>query len=127
MRYDKTMKQQSKTNAERGIDPDEFRRWCEAQIETSRSMTARIITDTDEQIRFRIREGEGNPPEDIILLRGREVDTLRFKAGPDTRQFHSHRRDITFHEKTLIVRTRDGEEICRAGTGTKNKRGPFPV
>lgn len=93
--------------------------------------TARIIVngevDGTEMVKFRIRESVRDNPEDVILIKGREVDILRFESGSESTQFHIHKRDVTFHEKTLIVRTTDGREICRAGTGTKNKRGPFPI
>jgi len=89
-------------------------------------MTARVISDTDDEIRFRIREEAGRGPEDIILHKGKEVDTIRFKRGDHTTQYHLHRRDVNLCEKTLLVKS-DGMEVCRAGTGTRNKRGPFPV
>lgn len=107
------------------IDREAFEAWAERQMEQSRSPTSRIIKADDEGVRYRLRE-EG-VPEDIVLLHGREVDTLRFEKGDDVRQFHAHRREFTFHGKTLIVRQPDGAEICRAGTGTRKRRGPFPL
>lgn len=109
------------------VDANQFIEWCGRQIEQSRSNTSRIINNTDEEIRYRLREEPGDEPEDIVLIKGKSVDTIRFKRGEDTRQFHAHRREITFHGKTMIVRHSNGCEICRAGTGTKNKCGPFPV
>lgn len=94
-------------------------------MELSRSSTARIIVDDGELIRFRIRE-EGTP-EDIIFRRGRGTDIIRFEKGDNVKQFHSHRREATLHEKTLIIRHESGDEMYRAGTGTRNQRGPFPV
>lgn len=111
----------------RHVDTDEFRDWCDRQAKLSRSMTARVIMDDGETIRFRIREGEGGAPEDIVLIKGDGTDTIRFEKGDDVKVFHAHRRDITLHEKTLIVRHESGAEMYRAGTGTPNKRGPFPV
>lgn len=109
------------------INTNEFVQWCEDQIGKSRSTTSRIIANNDDEIRFRLREEPGDDPEDVILIKGKSVDTIRFKRGDVSRQFHAHRREITLHDKTLIVRHSSGDEICRAGTGTKNKRGPFPV
>ncbi len=113
-------------NADWRIDTDEFVAWCEKQADQSRSMTARVIVNDGDTVRFRIRESSERGPEDIVLIKGKEVDTIRFENGDNTRQFHLNRRDITLAEKTLLVKD-DGREICRAGTGTKNKRGPFPV
>ena len=107
------------------IKTDEFVDWCERQAEQSRSMTSRIIHDGDDKVRFRLREED--TPEDIVLIKGKEVDTIRFEKGDTTKQYHAHKRDITMHDKTLIVRHSSGAEMCRAGTGTKNKRGPFPA
>ena len=109
----------------RKVDADSFRDWCEAQIENSRDTNARFIVDSEDKIKFRIREFDR--VEDITLIRDNDADVLRFTAEGESRQFMSHRRKITFHDKTLIVRTKDGDEICRAGTGTKNKKGAFPV
>jgi len=122
--------QQTRPQNGRRIDVDKFREWCEKQIENSCSPTARIITDFNygdgDQIRFRIREEPGESPEDIVLIRGKEVDTLRFEKGENMRQFHAHRRDFTMTDKTLTVRSH-GREITRASTGTKGRRGGFPV
>lgn len=118
-------------DAENRIDTETFVEWCEQQAEQSMCLTARIIANGEHEgrqiVRFRIRESVRDDPEDITLIKGKGTDTLRFKCGDDTRQFHLHRRNVTLHEKTLIVRAKDGEEICRAGVGTKNKRGAFPV
>ena len=110
---------------DRHMDKEQFVEWCKNQIPQSRSSTSRIIVNNDEMVRFRLRE-EGTP-EDIVLIRSRNVDTIRFEKGDEVRGFHSHRREFTFHDKTMIVRTKDGQEICRAGTGTRNKKGPFPL
>jgi hypothetical protein len=110
---------------ENRIDTETFVEWAEEQTEKSTSMTSRVIVSNDEMTRFRLREG--NSIEDIVLIKGKNTDTIRFEKDGQTRQFHAHRRNITFHDKTLIVRTKDGQEICRAGTGTKNKLGPFPL
>jgi len=109
----------------RRFDMNAFRSWCERQAELSRSMTARVIVDDGETIRFRIREED--TPEDIVFVRSDSTDTIRFEKGDETKQFHAHRRGVTFHDKTLIVRHESGQEMYRAGTGTRNKRGPFPV
>jgi len=110
----------------RHIDTETFVEWCEAQIEKSRCTTSRIIVNNDDQIKFRLRESERGP-EDIVLLKGKSADTVRFVTTEDTRQFHAHKRDFTFHDKTMIVRHSSGAEMARAGTGTRNKRGPFPI
>ena len=107
------------------FDMNAFRSWCDRQTELSQSTTARVIVDDGETIRFRIRE-EGTP-EDIVFIRSDNTDTIRFEKGDKTKQFHAHRRGVTFHEKTLIVRHESGQEMYRAGTGTRNKCGPFPV
>jgi len=109
----------------RRFDVSAFRDWCESQIDTSQSMTARFIIDDDDHLKFRIREASG--VEDIELIREDGADILRFSSERGTRQFMSHRRTVTFHDKTLIVRTDDEQEICRAGTGTRKQKGPFPV
>ena len=109
----------------RRVDTDKFVDWCRAQIENSRSITSRIIANNDERVKYRIREGDS--VEDIELLKGKNVDSIRFMKDGETRGFHAHRRKFTFHDKTMIVRTKDGQEICRAGTGTRNKKGPFPL
>ncbi len=112
--------------SDRRLDRKAFLNWCERQADQSRSRTARIIRADDEAVRFRIREETERGPEDIILVKGKEVDIIRFERGETSQQFHLHRRDVKICDKTLIVQ--DGEyEICRAGTGTKNKRGPFPI
>jgi len=108
------------------IDREAFREWCERQTDYSRSPTARIIVIDEDTLRFRLRE-ETDDIADVVLMKGRDVDTIRFNRNGDVRQFHAHRREFTFGEKTLIVRDDDGREICRAGTGTKNRRGPFPI
>ena len=91
-------------------------------------MTSRIIADTDTKLRFRLREGERAHPEDIVLISEDSVDVLRFEHGDDARQYHAHRRDLRLCDKTLLVEDRrTGEVIARAGTGTRSKRGPFPV
>ncbi len=110
----------------RRLDTDEFVAWCEAQIDNSRCMTARVIVNNDEMAKFRIREDNERGAEDITLIKGKNTDTIRFERGEKTRQFHLHRKDVDFGEKTLMVKA-DGVEVCRAGTGTRNKRGPFPV
>ena len=110
----------------RRVDTETFVAWCESQIPKSQSTTARIIANNDEMVKFRIREDSDRGPEDITLIKGKSADVLRFERGGETRQFRSHRRDITFADKTLMVKS-DGMEVCRAGTGTRNKRGPFPV
>ena len=107
------------------FDMNAFRSWCGRQADLSRSTTARIIVDDGETVRFRIRE-EGTP-EDIVFIRSDNTDTIRFEKGDKTKQFHAHRRGVTFHDKTLIVRHKSGAEMYRAGTGTRNKLGPFPV
>ena len=107
------------------IDTDAFVAWCEEQVKQSRSRTSRIIVNDDEMVKYRLREGDS--VEDIILLKGENTDTLRFDRDGEKRQFHAHRRDVTFHDKTLIVRHSSGEEMARAGTGTRNKKGPFPI
>ena len=109
----------------RRVDLDAFRDWCEQQAEKSRDSTARLIVDGDDHIKFRIREHD--EIEDIELIRSKGADVLRFTSDSGSRQFMSHRREFTFHDKTLIVRADTGEEICRAGTGTRNKKGAFPV
>jgi len=113
------------TTDDRRIDRDAFREWAEEQMPKSRSTTARIIVDDEDQIKFRIREED--EPEDIVVIDAGGADYIRFTKGDEHRQFGAHRRDVTFHDKTLIVRTEDGREICRAGTGTKTRKGPFPV
>lgn len=106
---------------------DEFEAWAERQIENSVSTTARFIVNDDDEIKFRIREGFGDPTEDIHLIRGKDVDTLRFiKDGETVAQFHAHRRKFSFTDKTLIVRHKDGSEICRCGTTSTAHKGPFP-
>jgi len=110
----------------RRLDTDEFVNWCEEQIDNSQSTTARVIVNNDEMAKFRIREDSDRGAEDITLIKGKNTDTIRFERNGNTRQFHLHRRDIDFGEKTLMVKS-DGMEVCRAGTGTRNKRGPFPV
>lgn len=111
----------------RRVDTETFVNWCEEQAEKSRSLTSRIIVNDEEMVKFRLREGEVQ--DDIVLIKGDGADTLRFVRNGNVRQFHAHRRGFTFHDKTLIVRDGDvdGPEICRAGTGTRNQRGPFPV
>lgn len=111
--------------ADRRIDRDDFRDWAKAQIPQSRSTTARIIVDDEKRTKFRIREE--HPPEDIEVIDAGGADYIRFTKGDDRRQFAAHRKDVTFHDKTLIVRTKDGREVCRAGTGTRTRKGPFPV
>lgn len=111
--------------ADKRIDTEEFIAWCEQQAEQSQDSTSRIIVADDEMVKFRLREFDS--VEDITLVKGKNVDTIRFEKGGRSRQFHAHRRDITLHAKTLIVRAGDGQEICRAGTGTRNKKGPFPL
>jgi hypothetical protein len=106
---------------------NKFRSWCDRQKELSRSTTARIIIDDGETVRFRLREESGTPPEDIVFIRSENTDTIRFEKGDSVKSFHAHRRGVTFHEKTLIIRHKSGEAMYRAGTGTRNKRGPFPV
>ena len=119
------MEAQHASPESRRFDIDAFRSWCDRQAELSRSTTARTIVDDGKTIRFRIRE-EGTP-EDIVFMRSDNTDTIRFEKGDKTKQFHAHRRGVTFHDKTLIVRHKSGQEMYRAGTGTRNKRGPFPV
>jgi hypothetical protein len=119
------MQAQTTTPNEYRIDTGEFVEWCEIQAEKSRSTTSRVIVNNDEQVKFRLREADDI--EDIILIKGKNVDTIRFEKNCESRQFHAHRRDFTFHDKTLIVRQPDGTEICRAGTGTRNKKGAFPL
>ena len=109
------------------FDMNAFRSWCERQIELSRSTTSRVIVDDGETIRFRLREEPGTPAEDIVFIRSENTDTIRFEKGDVVKSFHAHRRGVTFHEKTLIVRHKSGQEMYRAGTGTRNKCGPFPV
>lgn len=109
----------------RTLDANKFVDWCEAQTEHSRSTTSRIIVYNDDQVKYRLREGDDI--EDITLIKCDETDIIRFTKNGESRQFMAHKRNFTFHDKTLIVRTRDGHEICRAGTGTRNKKGPFPV
>jgi len=113
----------------RRIDREEFIAWCEEQTEKSRSLSSRLITRSEEKVHFRLREGEreDGAPEDIVLVDAGDADLLKFIHGDDHRQFASHRRKVTFHDKTLIVRSEEGDEICRAGTGTRQTRGPFPV
>jgi len=114
------------TDDTRHYDMAEFKNWCAEQIDNSRDMTARFIIDDEDHVKFRIREASG--VEDIEFIREENTDVLRFSSERGTRQFMSHRRTVTFHDKTLIVRTGDdGQEICRAGTGTANQKGPFPV
>ena len=108
------------------LDTEKFVEWCERQIENSQSTTARIIAHNDDKIRFRIRERSDRGPEDIVLTKGKQVDSIKFERGGETRGFHLHRRDVKLADKTLLVKT-NGEEMCRAGTGTRNKCGPFPV
>ena len=108
------------------LDTEKFVEWCEQQIKNSKAPSARIIAHNDEMIRFRIREQTDRGPEDIVLIKGKEVDSIKFERGEETRGFHLHRRDVKLADKTLLVKT-DGVEMCRAGTGTRNKRGPFPV
>jgi len=110
----------------RRLDTGSFVEWCEKQIENSRSSTARVIANDGDIVRFRIREETDRGPEDIVLIKTQDADLLRFERAEETRQFALHRRDVTLADKTLIVKT-DGLEVCRAGTGTRNKRGPFPV
>jgi len=110
---------------EHRIDRDAFRDWCERQVDYSRSPTARIIVADADRLRFRIREDDD--VEDILLLKGRDVDTVRFEKNDESRQFHAHRREFTFHEKTLIVRQPDATAIVRAGTSAGRQRGAFPV
>jgi hypothetical protein len=112
-------------DSERRYDAAALREWCEAQIDKSRDTTARFIIDDDDHMKFRIREASG--VEDIEFIREDGVDVLRFSSERGTRQFMSHRREVTTHDKTLIVRAGDGQEICRAGTGTSKRKGPFPV
>lgn len=119
------MAQQIAANDSKKIDTETFVAWCKEQSEKSRSMTSRIIVNNDEMVKFRLREGDSI--EDITLLKGENVDTLRFENEDEGTQFHLHKRDVTFHDKTLIVRHKSGQEMARAGTGTKNKKGPFPV
>ena len=110
----------------RRVDTNQFIDWCEEQAEKSRSMTARYIGEYEDEYRCRIREER--EPEDVVLVKGNNVDTIRFEKGDDSRQFHGHRRDFEFHDKTLIVRDQDtGQRITSAGTGTRNRRGPFPL
>ena len=110
----------------RRLDTDKFVDWCEAQIDNSQCLTARVIVANDDMVRFRVREDSDRGAEDIVLIKGKNTDTIRFERGEETRQFHLHRRDIDFGDKTLMVKS-NGQEVCRAGTGTRNKRGPFPV
>ena len=110
----------------RHLDAEKFVEWCENQIPQSQSPSARIIVNNDDMIRFRLRE-ESDYVEDIVVHKGREADSIRFEKNDEVRGFRSHRRSFTFHDKTMIVRTKDGQEICRAGTGTRNKKGPFPL
>lgn len=110
----------------RRVDTDQFIDWCEEQSEKSRSSTARYIGEYEGEHRCRIREER--EPEDIVLAKGRDVDVIRFEKGDETRQFAGHRRDFEFHDKTLIVRDKKtGQRITSAGTGTRNRRGPFPI
>jgi len=110
----------------RRLDTEEFVSWCESQVDKSQSMTARIIVQDDDMVKFRIREDRERGPEDITLIKGKGTDTIRFEREDNKRQFHLHRRDVDLCDKTLLVKS-DGMEVCRAGTGTRNKRGPFPV
>lgn len=108
------------------LDTDEFIDWCERQAENSRSSTARYIGEHEGEHKCRIREEK--PPEDIVLVKGKNVDTVRFEKGDESRQFHLHRRDIELHDKTMIVRDKKtGKRITSAGTGTRKRRGPFPL
>jgi len=113
------------------LETEAFIEWCEQQIEQSQSITARIIKGADgesDEIRFRLREEGSRGPEDIILIKGKNADTIRFKRGEKVDQYHLHRRRVTLSEKTLTVRDKKHNlEITRAGTGDQQQRGPFPV
>lgn len=110
----------------RKIDTEQFVEWCQRQSEMSRSSTARYIVEYEGQHRCRIREEE--TPEDVVLVKGKNADTVRFEKEDKIRQFRAHRRDFEFHNKTLIVRDKKTEKrITSAGTGTRRRRGPFPV
>jgi len=112
-----------------------FIEWCERQQETSVSPSARFICEDYEMgngnkmWKFRLRESARDAPEDVVFIRGADTDTLRFNYGEETRQFHAHRRDIRFTERTLTVYADNGAEMCRAGTTTtrNRRRGPFPL
>jgi len=112
-----------------------FIEWCERQQETSIDPLAQFICEDydmdngNKMWKFRLRESPRDAPEDIVFIRGADTDTLRFNYGEKTRQFHAHRRDFRFTERTLTVYADNGAEICRAGTTTtrNSRRGPFPL
>lgn len=106
----------------RHIDVEEFVEWCESQAEMSISSTARYIGEHDGVHTCRIRE-EG-VPEDIQLVKSKGADSIRFKK---MKQYRLSRREVEFHDKTMIIKDRKtGKAMTRAGTGTKDRRGPFP-
>lgn len=110
----------------RRLDTGAFIDWCERQVDQSRSPTARYVGKHNNEHRCRIRE-EGTP-EDIVLVKGKDVDTIRFEKGDKVKQYHMHRRDVELHRKTMIIRDKKtGDRINSAGTGTKKRRGPFPL
>lgn len=111
---------------------DRFVSWAEDQIENGTDPNARFVArsmeiDNGNKIwKVWLRVAARNTPEEIVFIRGDEVDTLRFNCGDETRQFHSHKRDVSFSERTLKVQT-DGITICEAGTTSTGRRGSFPV
>jgi len=117
----------------RTIDAEEFVEWAERQTEYSQCSTSRLITEgyekeSHQEYRFRLREGVRDAPEDIVLLKTGSADIIRFEYDGETKQFAAHKRQFEFHNKRLVVKTKDGEEtICTAGTGGKIQRGPFPL
>jgi len=121
------------------FDLDAFIAWAESQMETSNDPFARFICkeyemdNGNKMWKFRLRESCRDSCEDIMLIRGDSTDTIRFDFGVDTRQFHAHRRNLRFTDRTLKVMT-DGSTackpnttICTAGTTTTHMRGPFPL
>ena len=115
------------------IDRDAFVEWAERQLPRSISTTARIIKNDEDEVRFRLRE-ERDAVHDIILHKGREADMIHFEASDigddevERRSFSVHRRNIRLTDKTLIVETKEGREICRAGTyDSRSRRGAFPI
>lgn len=117
--------------AEHRFDVDAFVDWAERQADKSRCATARMIcsgyTDGNKELwKFRLRESERDAPEDVTLIRGRSCDVIRFEYSDEQVQYQANRVNVTFHDKTLKV-TKYGETVCSAGTGTTNRRGPFPL
>jgi hypothetical protein len=118
-------------DAEYRFDVDAFVDWAEAQVDKSRCATARMIctgyTVGDKELwKFRLREAERDAPEDVTLVRSGNCDVIRFEYDDEQVQYQANRVDVTFHEKTLKV-TKYDETVCSAGTGTTNRRGPFPL